>query len=246
MYSTPEAGSRRPSGETRSGVNVAPAGAGRRPVRAPDMLHRPVPELELEDVVRSIDRLPQVVDLRPACGTARSTQSSGRGILSSCAPATLCDDRAKLISPYAFQKSSAPPATMATVAAIAREEKRRNSSSAAEPSVSAISSTFAPAGVKPNARCRPGQDGEARRVEEGRDLHVVRRRRHEIQRERRRREECDQRRSPPLENQSRPDEEQRREIDEVPLDEARDAQGGDVSRLGGGVEAERDDHRDDK
>jgi hypothetical protein len=82
------------------------------------------------------------------------------------------------------------------------------------------------------------QAGEAGSVKEGGDVQMIRRRRDDVERERRRDEERNYRRLAPSDDKSRPDKQQRCEVDEVSLDELRDAEGRDVSRLHGGVEAE--------
>ena len=129
-------------------------------------------------------------------------------------------DRAKLISPYAFQESIAPAGNAATVAAIAREAKRRNRSSAAEPSVERDQQHLrarrrqAERAMQPGRTARPGASKKME-ISKWYGVMVT-----SGSVNARRREERDQRRSPTLENQSRPDEEQRRDVDEVPLDEA--------------------------
>jgi hypothetical protein len=68
---------------------------------------RPVPELELEQVARILDRLPEVVDLR-AVRRGAVDPVQRRGMVASSELAALWADRTKLISPNAFQdKTSA-------------------------------------------------------------------------------------------------------------------------------------------
>jgi hypothetical protein len=66
--------------------------------------------------------------------------------------AYLCDDRAKLISPYKFQESTSPAKTTAAAAADLRGSRRRNSRTPAETSENAMSNTFTSVDVNPNAR----------------------------------------------------------------------------------------------
>ena len=181
MYSTPAPGSSRPSGATSCGTTVGPG-----PGAVPSVLQTCWSLRFQNSSCRtsngsSID-WPRYVTCAPR-GTARSTQSSGRGMLSSCALATLCDARAKLISPYAFQARIAPAATAATGTATRAEAKRRNSSSAAEREREHDEQRRRAVGV--SRAPQRGQDGEPGRVEEDGDVEVVRRHRHEQQHERR-------------------------------------------------------------
>ena len=162
----------------------------------------PVPELELEDVIRVVDRLAEVGHVRVG-GTARSIQSSGRGMLSSSPLATLCVACANEISPKAFHASTATAATIATAGRAARagaQEEQQRRRAEREHDQQRFRSSRAEAEVAAERR----EHREARSVEERRDVHVVRRRHDEEEHEPCRDEHGDGRRPPPLETSAVP------------------------------------------